>query len=241
SIRLRAGSRGEIKGTDHLIGDTPDGSDGGIVRAVHGFNAGGVGNGMPRRARLKVFGRPWHVWQRGVNRSPCFSGIVDREHYLSLLAEHAALTDCAVHAYVLMSNHVHLLVTPGSDDSVSKMMKAVGERYVRAFNKRHKRSGTLWEGRFKSTIVETSKYLFTLYRYIELNPVRAGMVLHPSDYPWSSYAVNAEGSESKLVIPHALFLALASDAGKRRRRYREMFSTGLTEEDPHEIREALSG
>jgi putative transposase len=137
-----------------------------------------------------------------VNRSRCFSGIADRETYLRLIEEHAALCECAVHAYVLMDNHVHLLVTPAKDDSMSRMMKAVGERYVRAFNKRHKRTGTLWEGRFKSSIVETAKYLFTLYRYIELNPVRAGMVAHPSEYAWSSYGANAEGAEVILVKPH---------------------------------------
>jgi putative transposase len=110
-----------------------------------------------------------------------------------------------------MDNHVHLLVTPSADDSVSRMMKAVGERYVRAFNKRHKRTGTLWEGRFKSSIVDSERYLFTLYRYIELNPVRAGMVSHPSEYGWSSYGVNAEGAESALVTPHPLLLAFGDE------------------------------
>jgi len=140
-----------------------------------------------------------------------------------------------------MSNHVHLLVTPAADDSVSRMMKAVGERYVRAFNKRHKRTGTLWEGRFKSTIVDSERYLFTLYRYIELNPVRAGMVSHPREYPWSSYAANAEGAESDLVAPHPGFLAISDDPAERRSRYREMFGADLTEDELGEIRDALSG
>jgi putative transposase len=121
------------------------------------------------------------------------------------------------------------------------MMKAVGERYVRAFNKRHKRTGGLWEGRFKSTIVDTGKYLFTLYRYIELNPVRAGMVAHPSEYSWSSYASNAEGAQSDLITPHPLFLSLAVDPEERRERYRRMFGKELTEEELNDIRDALSG
>jgi putative transposase len=196
---------------------------------------------MPRRARLKMAGLPWHVWQRGVNRSRCFSGIADRKLYLELLAKFAAVHDCRVHAYVLMPNHVHLLVSPGSDGAASKMMKAIGERYVRAFNKRHKRTGTLWEGRFKSTVVDTEQYLFTLYRYIELNPVRAGMVRHPSEYPWSSYAVNAEGAASDLVTPHRLFLAMGEDEEGRRRRYRESFDSLLTDRELTDIRDALSG
>jgi len=162
-------------------------------------------------------------------------------HYLALLAEQSALHGCDVHAYVLMSNHVHLLVTPSSDHSVSRMMKAVGERYVRAFNKRHRRTGTLWEGRFKSTIVDSAKYLFTLYRYIEMNPVRAGLVSHPSQYAWSSYGVNANGEESKLITPHPLFLAIADDEMKRRGRYRAMFGEPLTEDELNDIRAALSG
>jgi putative transposase len=176
-----------------------------------------------------------------VNRSRCFSGIGDREHYLALLEEYSSLHECSVHAYVLMSNHVHVLVTPPADDSISKMMKAVGERYVRAFNRRHKRTGTLWEGRFKSSIVDSERYLFTLYRYIELNPVRAGMVAHPCQYPWSSYAANAEGAQSRLVKPHPLFISIADDAQERRRRYRAMFGSDLSEQDLEDIRDAICG
>jgi putative transposase len=176
-----------------------------------------------------------------VNRSRCFSGIADRKLYLALLEEHAAIHECGVHAYVLMPNHVHLLVTPARDRCVSRMMKAVGERYVRAFNKRHKRTGTLWEGRFKSSIVDSEKYLFTLYRYIELNPVRAGIVSHPSAYPWSSHAANAGGAPSDLVTPHPLYLSFAEDPQERGRSYRAMFGSDLSEKDLHDIRDAISG
>jgi putative transposase len=196
---------------------------------------------MPRRARLKLAGQPLHVYQRGVNRARCFSGIADRERYLALLAEQASRHGCAIHAYVLMSNHVHLLLTPATDNGVSRMMKAIGERYVRAFNKAHKRSGTLWEGRFKSSIVDTEKYLFTCYRHIEMNPVRAGMVTRPGEYPWSSYLINAEGADSDFVTPHKLFLGISQDSNERRRVYRSYFGTEVTSEDLTAIREAISG
>ena len=196
---------------------------------------------MPRRARLKVSGQPWHIWQRGVNRSRCFSGIADRKLYLELLSEFAPRHECQLHAYALMPNHVHLLLTPDNDHSASRMMKAVGERYVRAFNKRHKRTGTLWEGRFKSSIVESDRYLFTLYRYIEMNPVRAGLVAHPAQYPWSSYLANAEGAESALITPHPQYLAMAESFQDRRDAYRAMFAQDLPAEDLREIRDAITG
>jgi putative transposase len=190
---------------------------------------------------LKVAATPWHVWQRGVNRSRCFSGAADRLHYLRLLAKFAVEHACQVHAYVLMTNHFHLLVTPEGDESVSRMMKAVNERYVRAFNKRHRRTGTLWEGRFKSTVVETDRYLFNLYRYIELNPVRAGMVTRPDEYEWSSHAANAFGTQSALVTPHRSFLEIAPDPEERRLRYRALFDARLSDEELAEIRDAICG
>jgi putative transposase len=140
-----------------------------------------------------------------------------------------------------MPNHVHLLVTPPTEDAVSGMMKALGERYVRAFNKAHKRSGTLWEGRFKSSIVESHSYLFICYRYIELNPVRAGLAAHPGEYPWSSYLANAEGAASQLISPHPAYLAIADDPLQRRQRYREMVERGVSYEDLEAIRAAVCG
>jgi putative transposase len=196
---------------------------------------------MARRARLKLAGQPWHVIQRGVNRSSCFGGDVDRRLYLDLLAEHASAQGAQVHAYVLMSNHVHLLLTPGDDWAVSRMMKAIGERYVRHFNKAHGRTGTLWEGRFRSSIVDSQSYLFTCQRYIELNPVRAGLVSHPSQYAWSSYPANAEGIDSPIITPHPLFLSLAEQPEERRQAYRALFGSQLSPDELHDIREAVIG
>ena len=141
---------------------------------------------MARRPRLELPGIPLHVIQRGTNRSACFVGDGDRGLYLRCLREAARRHTCAVHAYVLMSNHVHLLVTPSSIGAVAATMQDVGRRYVRLFNQIHGRSGTLWEGRYKSSLIDSESYLLTCHRYIELNPVRAGLVNHPLEYPWSS-------------------------------------------------------
>jgi putative transposase len=140
-----------------------------------------------------------------------------------------------------MPNHVHLLLTPSTDRAASAMMKAVGERYVRAFNKAHKRTGTLWEGRFRSSIIDSERYLLTCYRYIELNPVRAGLAAHPSQYPWSSYAANAAGAKSDGITPHELYMAISEDPDERRREYVRMFGVGLTEEELRAIRESVCG
>ncbi len=127
------------------------------------------------------------------------------------------------------------------DRAASAMMKAVGERYVRAFNKAHKRTGTLWEGRFRSSIVDSERYLLTCYRYIELNPVRAGLAAHPSEYLWSSYAANAAGATSDVITPHELYMAISEDADERRREYRAMFGADLSEDELRAIRESVSG
>lgn len=194
---------------------------------------------MARHRRVRQSGQPWHIWQRGVNRCECFAGPGDRVHYLSLLAEFAARHACHVHAYVLMTNHVHLLVTPHEELAVSRMMKDVGQRYVQDFNRANRRTGTLWEGRFRSSVIDSMKYLFTCHRYIELNPVRARMVGHPAEHEWSSYRTNAEGARSDLITPHPLYLALGSDVEERRRVYRGFFGKSLTEDDLREIRQAI--
>jgi len=160
---------------------------------------------------------------------------------MSLLDEHAAAHACQVHAYVLMSNHVHLLLTPGDEWGVSRMMKAIGERYVRYFNRAHRRTGTLWEGRFRSSIVDSQSYLFTCQRYIELNPVRAGLVSHPAEYPWSSYLENAEGAKSGVVTAHPLFLSMSPDPDQRRASYRKLFEADLSTDELYDIREAVIG
>gem|GEM_PF-2708847 len=162
---------------------------------------------MSRHRRLKIAGYPLHLIQRGVNRCACSAGARDYELYLGLLEEMSRRHACEVHAYVLMTNHVHLLLTPTDPDGPSRLMKDLGQRYVQAYNRRHQRTGTLWEGRFKSSIVDSEAYLLRCQRYIEENPVRAGMVAHPSDYAWSSHRFNADGAANTFLVPHPLYLA----------------------------------
>lgn len=179
--------------------------------------------------------------QRGNNRQDCFAGELDYVTYLRLLAQVREREGCRIHAYVLMTNHVHLLVTGPRADSISRMMKRVGEAYVRYFNDTHSRSGTLWEGRFRSNVVHAANYLFTLYRYIEMNPVRAGMVAGPAQYRWSSHKANAYGDRDDLVSPHELYFALGEPEGARREAYRALFGTPETAESLEQIRDAING
>ena len=160
---------------------------------------------MPRPRRIDAPGYPQHVVQRGNNRQRVFFADGDRVAYLRLLCHHADQQHCRVHAYVLMDNHVHLLATPDLCGGLSRMMQAVNRTYVRRVNDRQGRTGTLWEGRFHSTVVDTDRYLLACQRYIELNPVRAGKVAHPGDYRWSSYRANARGRPNALLEPHSAF------------------------------------
>ena len=139
-----------------------------------------------------------------------------------------------------MSNHVHLLVTPGEEQGLGRMMQALGTRYVRYFNDTYCRTGTLWEGRYKSTLVDTDKYLLTVYRYIELNPVRAGMVNHPSEYPWSSYQCNALGKATQLITPHTVYCQLGVNARECRRAYRALFRGRIPDSEIAAIRESTN-
>ena len=195
---------------------------------------------MPRAPRLELPGVPLHVVQRGNNRAACFFGEVDRRFYLQCLAKSAARTDCAIHAYVLMTNHVHLLVTPGAPGSVAALLQDIGRRYVRVINTIHGRTGTLWEGRFKSSLVDSERYLLTCHRYIELNPVRAGIAAHPSAYPWSSHAHYAAGRRDDLITEHAAFLALGATPAERRAAFRELFLEELDGKTLAQIREAVN-
>lgn len=196
---------------------------------------------MPRRARLNLAGVPWHIIQRGNNRSMCFFAEEDYWFYLDSLCELAGKFHCAVHAYVLMTNHVHLLLSPEETNSASQMMKQLGQRYVQYINRAHQRSGTLWEGRFRSCLTQTEEYLLTCYRYIELNPVRAGMVGHPRAYPWSSYRCNAEGSSDALITPHEEYRRLGQTEVSRREAYRALFEANLDSRRIEEIRLATNG
>jgi putative transposase len=196
---------------------------------------------MPRRARLKVAGVPHHVIQRGNNRSPCFCADEDYRFYLVCLQKGAERYQCTIHAYVLMTNHVHLLVSPGTEDGLSLMMRYLGSRYVQYFNYVYSRTGTLWEGRFRSSLIESERYLLTCYRYIESNPVRARIVKSPGEYPWSSYAHHAKGREDKVVREHPVYVALAATPHARQRAYRELFRQPLDGKDLEEIEASMNG
>ena len=178
---------------------------------------------MPRNVRRVLPGVPLHLLQRGNDRMPCFREDSDRTLYMGLLCELAADFGCEIHAYVLMTNHVHLLVTPQDVRGPSGLMKNLGQRYAQSFNRAHGRTGTMWEGRFRSNIVDSETYLFTCHRYIELNPVRAGMVGSPWQYPWSSHRANAGLEKSLLLAPHRAYAALGATEDEREERYRALF------------------
>lgn len=196
---------------------------------------------MPRRARLSIPGIPWHIIQRGNNRSVCFHAEENYQFYLHHLEELAARFGCAIHAYVLMTNHVHLLLTPQHADSASLLMKHLGQCYVQYINRTYRRSGTLWEGRFRSCLTQSEDYVLACYRYIEFNPVRAGMVVRPQDYRWSSYPANALGKANRLITPHAEYLRLGQNAAARTEAYRALFKAHLDEEVVSQIRSATNG
>jgi putative transposase len=195
---------------------------------------------MARQSRLILPGVAVHVIQRGVDRAACFRSEADHLVYLSQLRQLSEKHQCAIHAYCLMTNHVHLLLTPSTAGSCAALMRDLGRRYVPYFNRRHQRTGTLWEGRFRSCLVESARYLLTCYRYIELNPVRAAMVDHPAAYPWSSYAVNSGARSDPFVSPHAEFVALAADASRSHTAYRALFETEIDEPMLAAIRDATN-
>ena len=196
---------------------------------------------MPRRSRIIVPGIPLHIIQRGNNRQACFFADVDYLFYLDWLEEYARGSECSVHAFVLMTNHVHLLLTPRKADSAGQLMKRLGQRYVQYVNRTYKRSGTLWEGRFRSCILQEQQYLFTCQRYIEMNPVRAGMVHHPDEYDWSSYSVNGQGEVSSFIEPHFLYRKLGLTAVERQQAYRELFKHELDSGEIDKIRKTTNG
>ena len=196
---------------------------------------------MARRARLSVAGVPWHIIQRGNNRSACFYAEEDYLLYLEYLKELSEKFGCDVHAYVLMTNHVHILLTPEKEDSVKLLMKNLGQRYVQYINRTYRRSGTLWEGRFRSCLAQSEDYVLACYRYIELNPVRAGMVNHPRDYKWSSYRINAENKNSELIKSHDQYLKLDHRELERRKAYRDLFKVHIDQPLDKKIRVATNG
>ena len=194
---------------------------------------------MPRPQRLNLPGVPQHVIQRGNNRQACFFADCDYRLYLDLLGEACHTHRCEFHAYVLMTNHVHLLMTPHTPEGVSLVMRDLGRDYVRTVNKRCGRTGTMWEGRFKSSLVDNEAYCLCCYRYIELNPVRARMVASPGDYRWSSFRSNALGKPDPILSPHEVWMALGDNAVSRRRSYRNLFEQPLNSARIEEIRYAI--
>jgi REP-associated tyrosine transposase len=195
---------------------------------------------MPRSLRLILPGVAVHIIQRGNNRAACFRNDSDYLVYLAHLRQLSEKYDCAIHAYCLMTNHVHLLVTPSADGACTGLMRDLGQRYVQYFNREHERTGTLWEGRFRSCLAESPRYVVACHRYIELNPVRAGMVDHPSGYPWSSYAVNSGMRSDTLVMPHPDVEALGGDPVNRYAAYRGLFEESLDPVLMQNIREATN-
>jgi len=178
---------------------------------------------MPRKPRYYLPHVPAHVMQRGHNKEPIFFEQEDYHEYLKILKKAADYYECQIHAYVLMTNHVHLLITPTTKNSISLMFQSIGRMYVTYINKTYQRSGTLWEGRHKGNIIETERYFITCMKYIESNPVRASMVKFPDDYAWSSYMANALGKTNSLLTPHKIYLTIASDKVDRLNRYKALF------------------
>lgn len=191
---------------------------------------------MPRQPRYFIPHIPQHVIQRGVDRQPVFFQLDDYKLYLDSLGNAAERYECQIHAYVLMTNHTHLLVTPTGSRSLPLLMQAMGRSYVQALNKRYNRTGTLWEGRYKASLVQDEHYLLTCYKYIELNPVRAGLVSKPDDYPYSSFACNANGRDNPLLTAHAVYRSLAEEPNQRQAVYRNFFNDSIAPETLTTIR-----
>ena len=192
---------------------------------------------MPRRARMYIPGLPYHIVQRGNNRDACFIEPADYQFYLDLWQEISKRYGVTVHAYCLMTNHIHFLITPTCETSISNTTKVVGSRYALYINRCYQRSGSLWEGRHRSSLVQSDHYLLACYRYIEMNPVRASMVSRPDEYQWSSFGVNAWGDSSWLQ-PHKEYLRLGTTTSARCHAYRELFANDLGRVDLQLIRKA---
>ena len=193
---------------------------------------------MARLPRLTLPGYPHHVIQRGNNRQAIFVDPQDYETMQALLVDSAQKFRVAVHAYALMGNHFHLLVTPADSEALPRMMQAEGRSYVRYFNQRHGRSGTLWEGRYRSTLIQSERYLLACMVYIDLNPVRAGLVARPTEWPWSSHAHYLGLRNDRLVTPHALYWALGNTPFAREAAYGELLQAGVSADRQSQLTDA---
>lgn len=195
---------------------------------------------MARQPRFFAPDEAQHAIQRGNNREPIFATEDDYRFYLDCLKKAAKAHGLSIHAYVLMTNHVHLLVTPDYEESLPRTLQSVGRRYVQYFNYTYRRTGTLWEGRYRATVIDSERYLLTCMRYIELNPVRASMVGHPVNYPWSSFAANAQGETDAMLTPHELYYRLGRSDGERQAQYRQLFRAQLPKADVEAIRDSTN-
>ncbi len=195
---------------------------------------------MARLPRYFVPGQAQHIIQRGNNREPIFAARTDYSFYLDCLQDAIERHGLNVHSYCLMTNHAHLLASPKEEDSIGKTLQSLGRRYVQYFNYSYDRTGTLWEGRYKATLIDSERYLLTCMRYIELNPVRAGMVKHPGDYPWSSFSANARGEADELITPHDLYRRLGRSHAARQGVYRQLFRAALGKSELEAIRTATN-
>ena len=195
---------------------------------------------VARLPRFVALGQPQHIIQRGNNRSAIFGAEVDFQVFRDYLDEACECHGSAIHAYVFMTNHVHFIMTPSMQDGIGRVMQSVGRRYVQYFNRKYNRTGTLWEGRYRATLIDSERYLLTCYRYIELNPMRAGLVQHPGHYRWSSYRANALGQYDALITTAKQYLALGASAANRQAAYRELFQQAIDERTLADIREATN-
>lgn len=195
---------------------------------------------MARKPRVDLGGYTYHITQRSNNREACFFAEQDYRFYRECIKLSSDKYDIDVHAYVLMTNHVHLLATTHDDGDLSRFMQHIGRRYVRDINPTYKRSGTLWEGRFKSSVVDVAHYLLACYRYIELNPVRAGMTNRPSEYPGSSARRHGFGKQDEVIKDHPIYDSLGTNREERSQAYRERFRTEMDEDLIHDMGEVFS-
>ena len=194
---------------------------------------------MPRKPRFYVPNMPVHVMQRGHNRGAVFFSVQDYLEYLRCLKHAADNYGCKVHGYVLMTNHVHLLVTPENKESIGQLFQGVGRHYVRYVNKTYHRHGGLWEGRYKGNIIQSQAYLLSCMRYIEMNPVRAGMVDHPAKYRWSSYSANALGVSNAILSQHEEYISLGTSADLRQKVYQGLFDDNIETDVIDFLRQSL--
>ncbi|HSQ04711.1 MAG TPA: transposase [Burkholderiales bacterium] len=193
-----------------------------------------------RLPRYALPGQPQHVIQRGNNRTAMFAVDADYRFFFDCLETAVEAHGCLIHAYVFMTNHVHLVMTPTTGAGLGKVMQSVGRRYVRYFNSKYARTGTLWEGRYRATVIDSEEYLLTCYRYVELNPVRAGLVAHPGQYRWSSYGANAMGAFDPIITAHRQYRVLGMEPETRQLAYRALFHAGIDEPNLRAIRDATN-